>query len=122
MFRFFHSNIGATLHFIFVAWCRLASACVASVQPQPLGAKVASSAPERLVASPGPPVSNQVTLTRSATETKNGTFLKTFFLILLLGAWISAVQGGTVNVSGVRRILKQSEVFLGISLLGSFRS
>ena len=69
--RFFHSNIGATLHFIFVDWC-LASACVASVQPQPVGAKVPGPAPERLVARPGPPVSNQVTLTRSATETKNG--------------------------------------------------
>ena len=123
VFRFFHSNIGAS-NIAFYICGLVPSLRLCGVCPASASWRQSSLIRPREVGSPPWPTCEQPGHTHEKRNwDKKWNFLKTFFLILLLlGAWISAVQGGTVNVSGVRRILKQSEVFLGISLLGSFRS
>ena len=73
--RFLHSNIQANSDVIVFVDCCLASACAASVQPQPLLDSLSPIAPCCQKASPSPSVRNQATLTGRATGTSTVKFL-----------------------------------------------
>ena len=71
----FNSNIQASSVVIIFVDCCLASACAASVQPQPLLDSLSPIAPCCQKASPSPSVRNQATLTGRATGTSTVKFL-----------------------------------------------